>query len=264
MVHVEQALVLGETLGHRVDTLRALVSREFRMRYKGSFFGVLWAVLSPLGTVLVLQFVFTRILTFSTPHFSAFMYSALLPWVWFQSAVQTSATTLSDHRDLVRTPFFVKPMLPGAVTCTNFLLYLCALPVLLGLMLVDGVPLTPALAALPVIWIVEGVLTLAFTVLIAAIGLLVRDVQHLMGVVLMLWFYLTPILYDVKQLPPELTRWFAMNPMTAVVTAHRDAILHGGVQNWAELARWGLIGGAILALSLLLFRQLEDAFVDET
>ena len=263
-MHVEQAVGFGDSVGQLVDTLRALVGREFRMRYKGSFFGVLWAVLSPLGTVLVLQLVFTRILPFATPHFGAFMYSALLPWVWFSSAVQTGATTLSDHRDLVRTPFFAKPMLPGAVTCTNFLLYLCALPVLLGLMLADGLPFTPALAALPVIWIVQAIVTLGFTVFISAIGLLVRDVQHLMGVVLMLWFYLTPIFYDLKQLPPDLARWFSLNPMAAIVSAHREVLLHGQLPNWPQLAAWGLIGVAILAGSLVMFRQLEDAFVDET
>lgn len=263
MAQVQESSGLGESVGHLVDTLRALVGREFRMRYKGSFFGVVWAVLSPLGTVVVLQIVFGKILTFATPHFGAFMYSALLPWVWFQAAVQTSATTLADNRDLVRTPFFAKPMLPGAVTCTNFLLYLFALPVLLGLLMVDGVQITRALAALPVIWLVEGILTLAFTVLIAAIGILFRDVQHLMGVVLMFWFYLTPIFYDLKQVPPDLARWFSLNPMAMIVSAHRDVMLYGKFPNWLELGWWGLIGAAILAGSLTIFRQLEDAFIDE-
>ena len=258
------SLRLTESAGQRLDTLQALVGREFRMRYKGSFFGVIWAVLSPLGTVVILQLVFTKIFTFGTAHFGAFLYSAMLPWAWFQSAVQTSATTLSDNRDLVRTPFFAKPMLPGAVTCTNFLLYLCALPVLFGLMMVDGLHLTRALAALPVIWIVQGILTLGFTVFIAAIGILVRDVQHLMGVLLMLWFYLTPIFYDMKQVPPGLARWFSLNPMAAIISAHRGVMLYGQFPNWRELGQWGLIGGVILGGSLLIFRQLEDAFIDET
>lgn len=264
MAYAQQAEGFGYSFGQLVDTLRALVSREFRMRYKGSFFGILWTVLSPLGTVAVLEIVFTRIIPFGNRHFGAFMYSALLPWVWFSSAVQTSATTLNEHRDLVRTPFFAKPMLPGAVTCTNFLLYVCALPVLVGLMLSDGLRFTPALFALPAIWIVEAILTLGFTVFISAIGLLVRDVQHLMGVVLMLWFYLTPIFYDLKQLPSNVSRWFALNPMATVVTAHRDVVMNGQVPNWTELARWGVIGMVMLGGSLLMFRRLEDAFVDET
>ena len=83
-----------DSAGHMLDTLWALVGREFRMRYKGSFFGVLWAVLSPLGTVVILQLVFTRILAFSTSNFTVFMYSAMLPWAWFSAAIQSFSTVL--------------------------------------------------------------------------------------------------------------------------------------------------------------------------
>jgi ABC-type polysaccharide/polyol phosphate export permease len=251
-----------ESVGHFFDTLIALVSREFRMRYKGSFFGILWAVLSPLGTVATLQLVFTQILTLGVPNFAVFLYSALLPWVWFQASVQTSASTLSDNRDLVRTPFFPKSLLPGVVTCTNFLLYLCALPVLFALMAVDDLPLTRALVTLPAIWLVQGILTLGFTVLISAIGILVRDITHLMGLVMTLWFYLTPIFYDLKQVPPYLATWLALNPMAVIVSAHRDAVLYGRNPDWTELGVWAMIGLGLLAASIAMFRRLEDTFVD--
>jgi lipopolysaccharide transport system permease protein len=263
MAKREGSLPASTSTGHLVDTLRALVGRELRMRYKGSFFGIIWAVLSPLGTVVVLQFVFTRILSLATPNFSAFIYSGLLPWVWFSAAVLTGATTLTDNRDLVRTPFFAKPLLPGVITCTNFLLYLFALPVLLALIVADGLPLTRALVALPAIWIVQAILTLGFTVLIAAIGVFIRDVQHLMGVVMVFWFYLTPIFYDAKQVPPDAARWFSLNPMTAIVSAHRNVTLYGRFPDWRELGYWGLISAGLLTVSLLVFRALEDAFIEE-
>jgi len=246
-----------------VDTLRALVSREFRMRYKGSFFGILWAVITPLATVAVLWFLFTKVLAVGVFHFPVFLYTAMLPWVWFQSSIQTSATTLMDNRALVRTPFFSKPLLPWAVTCTNFVLYLFALPVLFGLMVYDGLPLTRALAVLPVIWLVQWVLTLAFTVLIAAIGILIRDVQHLMGVVLLFWFYLTPVFYDLKQVPPHIARWFAYNPMVPIIEAHRAVTINGVLPDWMALGKVTIGGAALLALSLLIFRTLEDAFIDQ-
>jgi lipopolysaccharide transport system permease protein len=253
----------GGALGRMADTLQALVGREFRIRYKGSFFGVLWAILSPLGTVAILQFVFGRVMSVSVPHFEAFIYSGLLPWIWFSAAVQTGATTLVDNRDLVRTPFFVKPLLPGVVTCTNFLLYLAAFPVLLLLLVADGIPLTPAFLALPAVWLCQALLTLGITVLIAAIGALVRDVQHLMGVVLLFWFYLTPIFYDLEQVPRESMRWFSLNPMTPIISAHRAVTLYGRFPDWSELAAWTLIGVVVLIVSLRVFHALEDAFVEE-
>jgi homopolymeric O-antigen transport system permease protein len=259
----QRVLNVGESTWHFIDTLRALVSREFRIRYKGSFFGILWAVLNPLATVAVLWFLFTKVLKVGVPHFPVFLYSAILSWVWFSTSVQTSASTLMDNRALVRTPFFSKPLLPWAVTCTNFVLYVMALPVLFGLMAFDGVPLTAALAVLPVIWLVQWLLTLAFTVLIAAIGILVRDVQHLIGVILLFWFYLTPIFYDLKQVPPDIARWYVYNPMIPIITAHRAVTVNGVLPDWASLGKVTVVGAVLLAVSLLLFRTLEDAFIDE-
>src|SRR5262249_21635575 len=111
------APAIATSPGQLFDTLRILVGREFRVRYQGSGLGIIWAIITPLGTVVVLHYVFAKVLTFAAPHFGAFMYSAMLPWVWFQSAVQLAATTLRDNRALVRTPFFSKPLLPWTVTC---------------------------------------------------------------------------------------------------------------------------------------------------
>ena len=211
----------------------------------------------------VLQFVFTKIIALDVPDFAAFIYSGVLPWVWFSTSIQTGATALTDNRDLVRTPFFMRPLLPVVITCTNFLLYLFALPVLLALLLFEGLPLTGALVTLPAIWLVLGILTLAVTVLIAAIGILVRDVQHLLGVVLTFWFYLTPIFYDVADIPRDVARWFSFNPLVPVVEAHRNVTLHGRWPNWTDLALWTVIGLIVLAISLAIFRALEDVFIEE-
>ena len=96
---------------------------------------------------------------------------------------------------MVRTPFFPKPLLPVIVMSTNFLLYLFALPVLAVLLWMGGIQVSRAAAALPAIWLVEAVLTLAITMLVAACAIVVRDVQHLLGVIMTLWFYLTPVFY---------------------------------------------------------------------
>jgi lipopolysaccharide transport system permease protein len=135
--------------------------------------------------------------------------------------------------------------------------------VLLLMLVADDVAVTGALVALPAIWIVQAILTLGFTVFIAAIGVLVRDVQHLMGVVLVFWFYLTPIFYSLEQVPPESARWFSLNPMAAIVSAHRDVTLYGRFPNWVQFGYLTLGSLAILVVSLLIFRALEDAFIEE-
>jgi lipopolysaccharide transport system permease protein len=251
------------SLPHAVDVVRALVERELRLRYKGSLLGVLWAVLSPLGTVLILHILFSRILPLGIPNYAAFIYAGLLPWTWFHAAVQTSAATLLDNRDLVRKPFFARPLLPTVVTATNFLLYLLALPVLFGLLLLEGIVPAPTVLLLPLVWLVQALFVLACAILIAALGVLIRDVQHLLGVGLLLWFYLTPIFYDVERISAEAARWLSLNPLTVLVQAHRDLLLYGRAPDWAALGLCGLFSALLLAGSLLAFRALEDSFVEE-
>ena len=244
------------------DLLTTLVERELRIRYKGSLLGLLWALLSPLGTVLIMYLVFSRVLSLNIPHYAAFIYSGLLPWTWFQAAIQTSAATLFDNRDLVRKPFFPRPVLPAVVTSTNFLLYLLALPVLLILLWVEGVPLTPMLAWLPVVWIVQALFTLACAMLVAALGTLMRDIQHFLGVGLLLWFYLTPIFYDLNRIGDTAARWLLLNPMTILVQAHRDVTFLGQPPNLAALGLCAAGSTLLLLVSLTVFRALEDSFVE--
>jgi lipopolysaccharide transport system permease protein len=251
------------SLPYLLDVLTALVGRELRIRYKGSMLGLLWAVLSPLGTVLILHILFSQILPLNIPHYASFIYSGLLPWTWFQTAIQTSATTLFDNRDLVRKPFFPRPVLPAVVATTNFMLYLLALPVLILLLVAEGVPLSLTLLYLPIIWLIQIILTLAGTVLIAALGVIIRDVQHMLGVGMLLWFYLTPVFYDLNRIAPDKAQWFALNPLAVIVQAHRDVILEGRAPQWGLLGIWTLVGVVALALSLWLFRVLEDTFVEE-
>jgi lipopolysaccharide transport system permease protein len=245
------------------DTLHALVVRELHVRYKNSLLGLLWAVLSPLGTVAILHLLFTRIVPLGIPHYAAFVYSGLLPWTWFQSALQTGSGTLIDHRDLVRKPFFPRPLLPAVVTASHFLLYLLALPVLVVLLLVEGVWPGPILALLPAVWLVQAIFTLACTTLAAAVGALVRDVQHLLGLVLLLWFYLTPIFYDLDRVKSVDARWLLLNPMAVIVQAHRTIALEGRAPDWVALGACALLGGVLLAAALAVFRALEHLVIEE-
>lgn len=256
-------MYFARSSGYIWDAIVALVQRELRIRYKGSLLGLLWAVLSPLGTVVVLSVLFNTILPLNIPHYAAFVYSGLLPWTWFQSAVQISSATLVDNRDLVRKPFFPRLLLPTVVTSSNFMLYLLALPVLLGLLSIEGLPLTWNLLCLPIIWVVQATFTLACSILVAALGVLIRDVQHLLTVGLLLWFYLTPVFYDLERTTSSQARWLRLNPMTAMILAHRSVLLHGLMPDWALLARSFLVSALLLVISVLVFRALEDAFIEE-
>lgn len=114
------------------------------------------------------------------------------------------------------------------------MLYLLALPVLLLLLLLEGVPITPALLLLPAVWAVLAVFTLALSTMMATLGVLIRDVQHILGVVLMFWFYLTPVFYGADRLG-ESQRWLLLNPLATIINAHRRVALEGLPPDWGAL-----------------------------
>jgi lipopolysaccharide transport system permease protein len=251
------------SLGHYVDVVRVLVARELAVRFKGSTLGLAWTIVTPLATVAILYFLFTRILPLNISYYSSHIYTGLLPWTWLSASVFGGAATLLDHRDLVRKPFFARPLLPLTVVATNFLLYLLALPVLLALLLIEGLTLPATLLLLPIIWIIQAILALALSMLLAALSVLVRDIEHILGVVMLLWFYLTPIFYDIDNLSPTLRTIYAFNPMSVIVLAHRAVCIDGTAPDWYALSGVAAASMLLLALGIKVFHELEDLFVDE-
>ena len=120
------------------------------------------------------------------------------------------------------------------------------------------------LAALPAVWLLQVLLTLGFTMLVAALAVIVRDIQHLMGVVFLFWFYLTPIFYEPEALARDAARWLAFNPLAAIVSAHREVTLYGRWPDWGALAVWSAAGAVLIFVSLMLFRRLDDIFIERT
>jgi lipopolysaccharide transport system permease protein len=251
------------SLAQGSEILGALVGRELRIRYKGSALGVLWAVLSPLGFVAILSLLFTRFMPLNIPDYAAFVYSGLLPWTWFDATLHAGCVSLLDNRDLVRKPFFPRAVLPAVVTGSQFALYLLALPVLIALVIAHGRPPRETLLLLPAIWLVEGALAVAFATLLATLGVVIRDVQHLLGMGLMLWFYLTPVFYERGRLAGRGAQWLLWNPMTVVVESHRAVVFEGRAPDWPALAAVAAFAGALLAFSLALFRGLEHLLIEE-
>lgn len=262
MIDVSNRKPWASRLGYYGDVIRALVERDFAMRYKGSTLGMLWALLSPLAMAAILYAIFTRIVPLGIPHYSTFVFTGLLPWTWFSAAVTTGSATLLANRDLVRKPFFFKPVLPVVVVGTHFLLYLLATPVLVGSLLFEGLSPTPMLLWVPALWAVQALLTLAVTMLVAALSTIVPDVRHLLEIVMLLWFYLTPIFYDIRLLPAEVSQLFVLNPMAVIVQAHRDITIYGLAPNWLALTGVAATAWVLLVLAYAVFRFFEDAFIE--
>jgi ABC-type polysaccharide/polyol phosphate export permease len=129
----------------RYDLIRHLVRRDFTLRYHASALGVLWSVLLPLTQLLILVFLFRRVLPLGIEAYPAFLFSALLPWAWLSTCLSSAGSLFLGNRDLVRRPGFAPPVLIVVNTLSNLLTYLVSLPILLAVLVFYDRPLTLAL-----------------------------------------------------------------------------------------------------------------------
>jgi lipopolysaccharide transport system permease protein len=245
------------------DLLRTLVARDIKLRYKRSVMGFAWSLLNPLAQLLVFGFVFTTVLPLNIPNYTVFLFSALLPWTWFSGALYEATNTIIGNRELIRRPGFPTAVLPVVTVMSHLVHFVLALPVLLLFLWAAGIPLTGAILALPLVIILQFVFILSLAYLLSAIHVTFRDTQYLLNILLLLAFYLTPVLYDSTAVPQRFYLIYLLNPMYHFITAYRAILLQGASPDFVTL---GLVGAAAAALLLLGYRYFVHAsyqFVEE-
>lgn len=245
------------------DLLRELVSRDMKLLYKRSVLGIAWTLINPLLQLAVFAFVFQLVLPVNIPRYASFVFSGLLVWNWFQTSLFQSTGVIIASRPLIRQPGFPIALLPVVITTTGFIHFLLALPVLLIFLLIDGVELKPVIFVLPILQILQFVVIVSFSYLLAALNVTFRDTQHTLGVILQLFFYVTPIFYDIQNVPPGYQFLYNLNPMVPLVTAYRSVLMHGVQPDWYSLLIVVLMVAVCLPIGLRFFRQQSDRFVEE-
>ncbi|MDQ3218202.1 MAG: ABC transporter permease [Actinomycetota bacterium] len=244
------------------DLVTHLVGREFRLRYRRTIFGWLWAMGYPLARLLVLAFLFTRILPLGIENYAVFAFTGIIAWSWFATGIASATSSVIDRRDLLIRPGVPRSVVPIVSVLTDGLDYAAALPVLaVFLLLGDGIPLTSLL--LPVILVVQLLFTLGFGLALCAANVYLRDVRLLVDVVMLLGFYLTPVFYDAQSVPDRYRLVLDLNPMAHLLSAYRDILIAGHAPATVPFLVLTTVGMAILAVGYLIYRWASPSFVDE-
>jgi ABC-type polysaccharide/polyol phosphate export permease len=262
--------------------IQSLVVRDLKARYRGSVLGFLWSFINPLLLLLVYSFVFLVMPTTRGNYtgeisYPVFMFSGLLPWTWFSSSLLESTTVLVAGGNLIRKVLFPAEVLP-LVTVTAGLVNFClGLPILFGFILYFGVPVVATdLLWLPVIMLIQLMLTMGCALLLAALTVHFRDLRDLLANLLTLWFFATPILYrlpaegaiTVKHHLPfgvsmSLRDIMLLNPLAHLARAYQGVLYEAGpYQGWPSLLIVGAGAAAVLVFGYFVFDRLRDTFAE--
>jgi ABC-type polysaccharide/polyol phosphate export permease len=268
----------GAGLRHGVEQLfggrelvRTLLRRELRAKYKGSAAGVLWSYIYPLlmmGVYVLVFSVLWRVVTIE--HYPLFVLSGLAVWAFFQASVHTGVASLPGNAHIIKTvrlPRGVFPTVAVLAQVVSVLVVMFAVIVPINLIVAPESRSTvllavPLLAALIL-------LTLGVTWLLATANVFLRDVEHLVAALFLPWFFLTPVLYSLNQLPGaadhpwliDLLRYG--NPITPYVESIRAAVLQGVVVGPGYLLYTFVVGPLVALLGLAALRRYQDRFAVE-
>jgi lipopolysaccharide transport system permease protein len=249
----------------RHELIANFVSRNLKQRYKGSFFGFLWSLLHPLLLILV-YLVFIRLMRFEMDL--PYLIVGVLVWQFFALASGDAVGIIYGHATLVKKTWFPRIILPLSAVIGMLIHFLLSLIILLFFL--ASFRIWPGPEYLHLLWLIPAqfLLCLGMSLLLSSLNVFYRDVEHILQILLMAWFFVTPIIYPVTSvlnhpsLPGYTKRLYFFNPMTSLVQYYREVFLGAappGVPVWPGLA----VAGVILFAGLYSFLRLEPRFADE-
>ena len=246
------------------EMIFSMVQKDLRGRYKGSFLGFLWTFINPLLQLLVYNLVFSIILRSGVDKYYLFLFVALIPWIFFSSAITGGSVSVIAQKDLVKKIYFPNEVIPISYVTSCFVNMLLGFVVVIGVVIYSGVHISPlALLCLPVVMIVEYFLALGIAMITSAVTVYFRDLEHILTIIAMAWMYITPVVYDIEICPTEY-RWIMhINPMTSVIIAFRDILYYGRVPEMMTLLEAVVLGVVFFLIGRLVFRKLKRRFAEE-
>ncbi|OXM14218.1 ABC transporter [Paenibacillus herberti] len=243
--------------------LVSIVRKDLRSRYKGSFLGFLWTFVNPVLQLTIYSIVFPFLLRNNQENYPMFLFVALLPWIFFTTSLQGATTSVVANANLVKKIYFPRVILPLSVVCTNLVNYIYGLIIVFPALLFTGVSLTFNVLWLPVILFIEFVFALGLALILSALYVRFRDLEHVMNILTMIWFYLTPIVFAISIFPESVAEIIGYNPMVPIINGFRDVLLYGNAPNWNELLYSMIVAIMTVVIGFVVFEKNEKTFAED-
>ncbi len=256
-------------LGRYRGLIQSLVARELKARYRGSVLGFFWSFINPLLLLLVYSFVFKYVLPAKyegIEHYELFLFCGILPWTWFSSSLLESSNVLISGGNLIKKVLFPAEVLPIVTVLANMVHFFLGLPILVAFLLYFDAPITAVeLLWFPVTVLVQFVFTLGCALILSALTVHFRDIRDILGHIITVWFFATPIIYPYTVMKEGWQKAFlAVNPMSHLTITYQEILFFAGpVGHWKWLFALGGASVVFFLLAYWVFDRLRDTFAEE-
>ena len=264
---------LRELLRYR-ELIRNLVVSDVKARYKNSLLGFVWSLLNPLAMMMVFTVVFGVLWpNQQLENYPIFLLCGLLPWNYFSASIIGSSNSIVAQANLIKKVYFPREVLPIAAVLAQLVNFLLALLVLFVALLVFRSHFSPWLWILPLIILIQTVFAIGIGLILSTLQVFYRDTMMVMEVVMLAWFFLTPIIYSASQLPAvyhvagldlDVRRLlYIVNPMASLINVYRDLLYSGYRTDPDFFIRTALTAAAVLVFGYWFFTRYSDRFGEE-
>ena len=248
----------------RRDLLAMLVVRNIKIRYKESVLGFLWTLLGPVFLIAIYA-VFLGIMRFSMSL--PLLVTGIFVWQYLAMSLGDSTNAIVGNSNLVKKAAFPRVLLPFSMVLANFVNFALSLVIVVVYLKMVGVPFG-LLAWLPLAMLTQVALCTGVSLVLSSVNVFFRDVQHLVGVFTMAWFFLTPVIYSPEMVTrkfsnPMVHQLFYLNPMTGLLALYRTALMGEALPS---VALWGpslLVSWLVCVVGVAVFQGLQKGFADE-
>jgi len=224
-----------------------LTVSELKVQYKNKILGFLWTILDPLIMMGIYIIIVSVIFKRGGPQFPVLLFSALLAWKWFTTSLGDSVVSVSGKARLLQSVYFPKIVLPLSKVVVATIEYFLSLIVLFPLLILFKTDTGMTILWLPVLITVQLVLTIGLSLICACLGVYFRDFQQILQYILRIMFYLSPVLYSVKDRVPKTFRQiYMLNPFAALFESYKNIFVRGSMPS-----EYVLLAAALAVVALV-------------
>ena len=244
--------------------IRALADKEVKIKYKSAVLGRLWSLLNPLLLMLVFSVVFTVIFRVRINNFPVFLLCALLPWFYLSFSLTSATTSIVDNASLIKKAYFPHEVIPLSIVIANLFNFLISLVLLFIFLFFYSIYPSLSWFYLPLVVLLQSIFVLGLCLLSSALHTMFRDVKYILELMLLVWFYATPIFYPLSFVPENIRPFFLLNPLTVFINLYREILLQGKMPESGLLFLAFALSIAFYAIGIAVFTAKKKNFADVT
>lgn len=251
------------------ELLKTNIKKDIRGRYKGSFLGVLWSFINPLLQVLVYAIVFPYLMgtrgVSTGDNYVVYLITGIIPWTFFTTVIQQGTTAIKSNAGIINKVYFPREILIISQMISGMINFFISCLIIIAFCIFYGIGVSGFIIFVPLLAVIQGILSLGVAFIFGAIDVYIQDLEYIIGFLLNMGFYATPIVYRIDlfssaHLLYKLIQW---NPMTMMVNSYRAIFIQHTFPDFYAMGLVLILGLVILIVGYLIFKKLEKGFAEE-